>query len=312
MDEPSRFTRRPANDPAGELLRAMRDDAPGPGARRAALIALGLAAGATATTAAVSSVAATKAASMSVGASAAATVAKGAVGSLLIAKWIAVGAIGGALTIGAIKVVEHRSGPTERTTAAEASGVAVAAGGSVRRADLAPQRAQAAPHASTIASSGPAEVRAVLPETRAAMSMVASTDPPAVSAAVSTEEPRAEDAGVQPPMGAAAPIASGPGAGSQPTLTDEVAALDQARSALAAGNGPEALRLLEAYRTGFPRQQLEAEATVMRVEALIRMGDRAQASRVADAFVASHPRSPLVPHVRRLLGDKSGSSDQKP
>ena len=85
----------------------------------------------------------------------------------------------------------------------------------------------------------------------------------------------------------------------------ELASLDQARAALAAGAPARALSLLDAYAAAFPRASMAQEATVLRVEALVRAGDLPAARRVGDAFLANNPRSPSAAHVRSLLGESN-------
>jgi hypothetical protein len=43
------------------------------------------------------------------------------------------------------------------------------------------------------------------------------------------------------------------------------------------------------------------EAAVLRVEVLVKGGDRLGAKRVADAFLASNPQSPYAPRIQWLL-----------
>ena len=86
----------------------------------------------------------------------------------------------------------------------------------------------------------------------------------------------------------------------EPTLSEELAALDRARSALASSRPTEALSLLEDHDARFPRGALAAETTVLRVEALLGAGDAASARSLADRFVATNPESPYVPRLRSL------------
>ena len=95
--------------------------------------------------------------------------------------------------------------------------------------------------------------------------------------------------------------ASSPSAPASP-MTLELATLDQARAALAQGNPAGALSILDAYAARFPHASMAPEATVLRIEALVRAGDTAAARRVADAFLASNPRSPYASRIGSLLG----------
>ena len=94
--------------------------------------------------------------------------------------------------------------------------------------------------------------------------------------------------------------ASGP-----PSLAEEVASLDAARSALSSGDGPGALRALDVFQETFPRARLGTEAHVMRIEALAACGRSSDARAAAETFLASHPDSPFAPRVRRAIGEKA-------
>jgi hypothetical protein len=99
-----------------------------------------------------------------------------------------------------------------------------------------------------------------------------------------------------PPRGEAA----GPPA-LEPSLAEEVAALDRARARLAADDPAAALRALDAYRARFVRGKLAAEEIVLRVQALLAHGDRAGAAAVERAFSRAHPESPYVARLRALV-----------
>jgi len=99
----------------------------------------------------------------------------------------------------------------------------------------------------------------------------------------------------------AQPAASSGSSGSSVPM--ELATLDQARSALASGNPAQALSILDAYAMRFPHASMASEATVLRIEALVRAGDRAAAQRVADSFLSFNPQSPYAARIRSLLGN---------
>jgi len=84
-------------------------------------------------------------------------------------------------------------------------------------------------------------------------------------------------------------------------LGQEVAALDRARDALAAGNAAGALRQVDEYESQFPRGALAQEATALRIEALLQQGNRDAAVRLADRFLASNPKSPHAARIRLLV-----------
>jgi hypothetical protein len=80
-------------------------------------------------------------------------------------------------------------------------------------------------------------------------------------------------------------------------LAQELRSLDEARSALAQGDAPGALTLLDRHDRTFPTGPLRTEARMLRVEALLARGDRASARRLATDLLA---RDPSGPHARRL------------
>ena len=88
----------------------------------------------------------------------------------------------------------------------------------------------------------------------------------------------------------------------EPSVRAELATLEQARSALASGDAPRALSLLDAYAARFPGGTMALEATVLRIEALVRAGDVTAAQRAGNAFLASRPQSPYSTRVRSLIG----------
>jgi hypothetical protein len=90
--------------------------------------------------------------------------------------------------------------------------------------------------------------------------------------------------------------------GSASTLDDQIAAMDQLRKAITAGDAPRALALVDDYERRYPHGAFVEEAEVHRIEALVRIGDRAAATRAADRFLAAHPSSPHAAHVRSLVG----------
>ena len=83
---------------------------------------------------------------------------------------------------------------------------------------------------------------------------------------------------------------------------EELASLQQARVAIAEDDPARALSVLDAYVARFPQGSMVQEATVLRIEALVRAGDRPAAQRAADAFLQAHPENPYVDRIRTLLG----------
>ena len=89
---------------------------------------------------------------------------------------------------------------------------------------------------------------------------------------------------------------------SAPSLAEEVAAIKSAKAALAAGNAGQSLHELDAYRSRFPRGRLVQEASVVRIEALLKSGDSAAANAMADRFLAANADSPYAARVHTLIG----------
>ena len=87
-----------------------------------------------------------------------------------------------------------------------------------------------------------------------------------------------------------------------PSLADEVAAIKAAKSALLAGSASDALHQLDAYRAHFPHGRLTQEASVVRIEALLKSGNPSAASAAGDRFLAAHADSPYAARVHTLIG----------
>lgn len=147
-------------------------------------------------------------------------------------------------------------------------------------------------------TSAPASAPADAPSS----SIVAPPVPPAPStepsADVSDEAPSASAA----PSAPSAPprVATQSGAPSR-SLADEVTAIDIARHALVTGDAKGALDALDAYSRAFPHGELRETASILRVEALLRSGDRNAAVELARRTLRAHPGSPYAVKLRSLL-----------
>jgi len=86
-------------------------------------------------------------------------------------------------------------------------------------------------------------------------------------------------------------------------LSLELSAIEAARSALARRDYSRALRLLDEHRKRFPKANLMAEATVLRIEALAASGEKQAAARQGKAFLARDPNGPYARRVRSLIGE---------
>ena len=83
-------------------------------------------------------------------------------------------------------------------------------------------------------------------------------------------------------------------------LREESALIARARDAVRSGDYGAALAFLDTARAKFPDGVLVQERRMLEIEALWRSGKRAQASKLADAFLAAYPNSPHAARVREL------------
>jgi hypothetical protein len=217
------------------------------------------------------------AAAVGIGASAltTASVASGASAAGLLVKYLAIGLAGGILvTVGVAQPWRTAARP-----APPASEIAAAP----------------IPCASVADVSAPA--LAVAPSAAAPIRWQGAPPPPASPSFEPTPEPAAPSVGALPdvePLPAAAPAPPA----ARGSLAEEVRALDEARLLLRQGRPAQALALLEGRRAGV----LSAEAAVLRVEALLRSGQRAAAEREAAPIIANNPQGLHAARVRALLG----------
>ena len=85
------------------------------------------------------------------------------------------------------------------------------------------------------------------------------------------------------------------------SLREQAALLDRSRSRVAAGDPNGALALLDDYDRRFARAPLSEESNLIRIEALVRRGDRGAASALARRFLKAYPASVHVARVTALL-----------
>jgi hypothetical protein len=81
--------------------------------------------------------------------------------------------------------------------------------------------------------------------------------------------------------------------------------LDAARRALADHDPRGALSTLSSYERAFPNGALRPEASVLKVRALLAVGDRAGAAALAQRVIENAPRSEHAGAVRAALGLRS-------
>jgi hypothetical protein len=112
----------------------------------------------------------------------------------------------------------------------------------------------------------------------------------------------AERVEVAEPAPSFAPVRSAP-SGEIAPLSEEIRLVDGARGALVAADPRRALRDLDSYALAFPNGKLAEEATVLRIEVLVKLGDRASAERLAGEFVRAHPASGHLRKIRSILSN---------
>lgn len=262
MSDPKRL--HEGDGPGALLLGAARDDAPSAESFERAAKRLGL----------VGAVVATSTLGSATAAGATAANAGAATGSIGAAAGTGLGAA--AASTGAV---------AGGSLIAKIVGVAVV-GVAIGTGVVVAARAPAAPLvAPPVASAGP------LP------SPVVVTPPSAIALAaeVASVEPAPEP--TKPEKPSAPPKTSADSA-----LRDELALLDSARGAIARGDTAAALAALGQHGQRFPRGYLGSEAAVLRVEALVKAGRRAEADAEGDRLLAREPNGPQAQRVRSLLG----------
>jgi hypothetical protein len=107
---------------------------------------------------------------------------------------------------------------------------------------------------------------------------------------LATPEPAAPS---RAPLRADAPRAA-------PDITQQLALLQQVQKALRTGEHERALELLDEHAGELDHGEFDAEARLMRIEALTGAGQPAAAGRLARDFLTRFPHSPLADRVRRL------------
>jgi len=91
----------------------------------------------------------------------------------------------------------------------------------------------------------------------------------------------------------------------QSLLESEIAILDSAQRALAAGQPSGALQNLDTHRRLFAKPHLLPEATLVRIEALLALGRAVEARRLGEQLLAAQPAGALSQRVRSLLNQPS-------
>ncbi len=164
-----------------------------------------------------------------------------------------------------------------------------------------------------VAARAPTSTTATATATATATTATTATAP---IVATPIETAPVETASVAPASVAPAPVAPAPAkdhVGARPatsaavaeeltrTLAAEVALVDRART-LARSSPGEAMTALDEYARTFPGGTLRDEAAVVRVEALLAAGHRADAERTAQPYLRDRPNTPIARRMTDLLG----------
>jgi hypothetical protein len=90
-----------------------------------------------------------------------------------------------------------------------------------------------------------------------------------------------------------------------PSLTRELALLDEARSAISAAAPAKALAALDRYDAECAGGAMTLEARVLRIEAIAASGDSARASAMAKKFLADHPGTQYAARLNKHVKEDS-------
>jgi hypothetical protein len=93
-----------------------------------------------------------------------------------------------------------------------------------------------------------------------------------------------------PPSPAAAPS----------SLAEQMASIDAVRAALDAGDARAAIVALDRYERAWPSGLFALEAQVLRVEALVKLGDKPAAQRLAAKILEAQPGTPYARRIRSV------------
>lgn len=294
------------------LLRSVQDDLPGPQAMSRTAAALGLSA---AVLAAPSTSAGALVSSSGVLASSSLTSGVGASLPWLAVKAVVMGALCGSVLLVGVNAVTPAKTPLEHRVMA-GSGSTSGPTGDVGVTSLALPLASAEP----VSEPGAASRSDVGVSTRSVRKARAEVLQSSSTLAVNSEVPVAEPAQVVRPQAPRQAIVAttsslpAPALGSRASdgsIREEIATIDLVRQMLRENNASSALTELDRYRSRWPSGVFSMEATVLRVEALLGLGDRAAAEHAATSVIDAQPNSRHAARLRALLASAK-SSDQNP
>jgi hypothetical protein len=268
MDDLTRLLDQDPSALERELLLSARAEHPRGDGLQKTLVAVGVAAGVTATAGAATG-------------GVVATVSKHTA-LALVAKWAAIGAVGGTLVVGTVETI-HSGGPAQP--------VIVLAPAPEKRA--APARVVTA--AKKAVKPAPLDEVDEIDVAEVPVAPSAAAAPPSRPALAPQPEPPASP----PALASAAPA---PALRDPLILTSEVALIDRIRTELAAQRADEAIALIGVYRGQFPKGALGPEATILHVRALLYKGDRQGAIALGQRLLEADPNGPYAAKIRAMLG----------
>jgi hypothetical protein len=85
-------------------------------------------------------------------------------------------------------------------------------------------------------------------------------------------------------------------------LREQIALVDSARAAIVANAGQRALEALRRYQDKYPAGSFRPETAALKVEALVKLGRRAEARALAERFTSEYGGGPLADRVARIAG----------
>lgn len=122
---------------------------------------------------------------------------------------------------------------------------------------------------------------------------------PSVVAPIAQPSAEAEnDDPAKAPSASAAP--RGRGGTTVSELAAQIALIDAARAALASGEAARALVGVRDYQADYPNGAFKPEVAAIKIEALIKLGRKAEAHALAERFAKTYGPGPLADRVARL------------
>jgi hypothetical protein len=205
-----------------------------------------------------------------------------------VAKVVGIVAIAGGATVGVVRVSQPVSHPVLEAASSLPS-LPRATPASLEKATAVIARELPAP----VASAAPAiDAQNAAPSGEATPAPVRAVSAPAKHDSLGSD--------TSPAVAVAAPADDG--------LTNQVAAIREARAAIRRGDGRAALTAIDRGMPGGQAGPLEQEAVSARVAALCLLGDIAAARRTAEQFLVRFPASPLASGIRNSCAFSSTTS----